>query len=490
MCGNAVDEDQDGVVVPCALEDAAVAAWTGIAAGDWSGDVVVGVAGLGGEGVDFGVGAKGANGGAGEAYLVVDAGPQGLDQSLAAAAVRFATIEPCAALGGDLAALVGDGGVGQGLAIAAPNAYGDCAVGEGIGAVWVVTGDRSGVVNLDGALAEGDPGVVQYVGPGQGSRAGISVDGVGDLDGDGTEDLVVGSLQKDPEAYGGAWLLTGPFFGPDQRSLAFEAAARWPGRAAGDQAGCAVAGLGDFEGTGDGWIGIGACRGGEGGDAAGEVYFVEGATASGDVPLGSGDQIAVVGEVGDRFGIALFGGGDMDGDGRDEVVVGHNSCGYEFFVSGADCQDGRGRTGWSVLSSEGLIRGGVYRGEEIAAWRAEVGELQSEFSCNGAAAGRWVGDAEGVDLAFGLCVDEADLGAVVLAVDPVLSGQRVMLPDEVDAVVAIPGAEAGALVGAEIGVGLGVGGGEVLLVGAWKADGLAGADAGATYVVPAAGFAP
>ena len=76
--------------------------------------------------------------------------------------------------------------------------------GTGAGAAWLVTGPVSGSVSLDAAQA-------RLLGGAPGDDAGTTVIGVGDLDGDGSSDLLVGSPGESTaaSAAGAAALLLG-----------------------------------------------------------------------------------------------------------------------------------------------------------------------------------------------------------------------------------------------------------------------------------------
>jgi hypothetical protein len=465
---------------PTAVEDAASSVWIGEAGGDWAGDVLQGLGALGGPAPDVLVGAKGARDGGGTVYLLRDVEAHAVPQLLAAAAVRFTTDDACAALGTSLGAWAGADGRHGGVVMGAHNAYGGCSPGDGVGTVWVVTGGVGvgpRTLVLDAALAAGDPGVTEIVGPGTGARAGAAVAIAGDIDEDEHPDLLVGGVPSDLADPGAAWLLLGPF-GAGQRSILLDADATLAGRAPGDQAGCAVAGLGDFDGTGTPWLGVGACGGDLGGPDAGEVYLFEAALPLPPV-LGTEDQRIVAGSTGDHVGMGLVAGGDLDGDGRDDAVVHADSCGQDVHLApGVGCRDGTwGRASWAVLRAPDLQAGVLELVEDRAALWIGVPTLANHFACDGVVSGRFLGDPDALDLAIGTCTDDALQGEVHVLVDVVPAGQRLVLPDDADHVVlrGLAGSQAGAELGAV---------GDTLLVGAWKADPETGSDAGAVYVVP------
>ncbi len=95
------------------------------------------------------------------------------------------------------------------------------------------------------------------------------------------------------------------------------------GEAAGDQAGFAVSEAGDVNGDGFSDFLIGAPYNDEGGVDAGQAYLVLGRVVgwTPDTSL-SGVDASFVGEAGgDAAGYSIAGGGDLDGDGYDDIVI-------------------------------------------------------------------------------------------------------------------------------------------------------------------------
>lgn len=155
----------------------------------------------------------------------------------------------------------------------------------------------------------------------EGSGAGEFVAVLGDTDGDGRSDLLLGDPQDGAHGYatGGAWVVPGPLNGSvEARAVAV---AQLVGEAQDDQAGWAVAGPGDVDGDGFADVLVGAPGNDALGTDAGAAYLLYGPVA-GEVALGSADVVLRGTFAGDEAGYALAGGGDLDGDGLPDLAVG------------------------------------------------------------------------------------------------------------------------------------------------------------------------
>ena len=144
--------------------------------------------------------------------------------------------------------------------------------------------------------------------------AGIVVSGAGDIDGDGYADLLIGA--RDHDERGAAYLVLGGTGGGPLSG----AEATLLGESSGDGAGRAVAGAGDVDGDGYEDLLIGAYANDAGGVNAGAAYLVYG-PVTGDVEL-VGDAAAFEGTEQSWAGWAVAGGGDMDGDGLADLAIG------------------------------------------------------------------------------------------------------------------------------------------------------------------------
>ena len=158
-----------------------------------------------------------------------------------------------------------------------------------------------------------------FIGDNRGDFVGASASGVGDVDGDGLADLLIGAPGYDSpgEQTGAAALLLGPAMGNLTLS---DADALLCGVSSNDWAGAAVAGAGDLNQDGLDDLLIGAHQSGTG-TAPGGAYAVL-ALPTGTTSL-SDAEIELIGAAGgDYTGWAVDGAGDADGDGRDDILIG------------------------------------------------------------------------------------------------------------------------------------------------------------------------
>lgn len=164
-----------------------------------------------------------------------------------------------------------------------------------------------------------DQADVVLTGSAAGDEFGEAVAGLGDADGDGFADVLVGApLREGPPGpdSGAIYRYYGGASGPSTPSAVVN------GQAAGDNFGFSVAGAGDVDADGLADAIVGAFLAGPGDNGSATVYDGSGAllvTITGEVAPQSGDW----------FGGSVSGAGDVDGDGRDDVAVGayrHDEC--------------------------------------------------------------------------------------------------------------------------------------------------------------------
>jgi len=143
-----------------------------------------------------------------------------------------------------------------------------------------------------------------------GDKLGYSVDGAGDVDGDGFADLIVGAPRADPNGL----LLAGSAFvfsGKTGTKIW-----RFDGPTSGDSLGISVSGAGDVDGDGFPDLVVGAHEADPNGlTNAGSAFVFSGATGA---LLWRFDGQAAF----DALGSFVAGAGDVDGDGRADLIVG------------------------------------------------------------------------------------------------------------------------------------------------------------------------
>ncbi len=206
----------------------------------------------------------------------------------------------------------------------AVSAYRSGRVDEDAGEVWILFLKPDATVKDWQVITEGFGGLEADLRAGD--QFGVDVGGIGDLDGDGTNDLAVGMWKRDGLATddGGVLIL---FMQPDGNVRAYQeisAKAGWADSPVGADSGFGVSvdTVGDLNGDGVNDLAIGSI--GVKKDR-GKVWIM---TMASDGTVASASSLTpgsgAVPEVapGGRFGSGIAGLGDVDGNGRVEVAIG------------------------------------------------------------------------------------------------------------------------------------------------------------------------
>lgn len=229
---------------------------------------------------------------------------------------------------------------GDGVADLVIGAYGGDPNGQtGAGESYVVFGSSSvgtsGSLNL--SVLDGSNGFV-INGIDRNDRSGSSVSSAGDINGDGVNDLIIGASSADPNSnsnagesyivFGSSELGGSGFFNLSglDGSNGFVVA----GINADDRSGSSVSGAGDINGDGVDDVIIGAYLADANGNSdAGQSYLVFGGSDAGSSglinlsALTGSNGFAINGiDAGDFAGSSVSGGGDINGDGIDDVIIG------------------------------------------------------------------------------------------------------------------------------------------------------------------------
>jgi hypothetical protein len=195
------------------------------------------------------------------------------------------------------------------------------------GRSYVIYGRAAGS-NLD---LRSPGSAVRIVGAAARDHSGVSVASAGDVNGDGWTDLVVGAPDADPFSRtdaGSSYVIYGSasLADVDLRSLGVRGF-RIDGAAAEDSSGRSVAPAGDINGDGYAEVIVGAPSADPPSRTnAGSSYVIYGKASPSNVdlalPLGSNGFRIEGAAAGDQSGSSVASAGDINGDGRTDVIVG------------------------------------------------------------------------------------------------------------------------------------------------------------------------
>ena len=292
------------------------------------------------------------------------------------------------------------------------------------GTVEVVTGSASGhELRLVHYVVEGGQVVgvedarIGTGGNSQHARASAA----GDLDGDGSADLVGSGYApwRTGEGHGSVYLVFGPI-DADHDGPISDAVVILNGQL-GDSAGAAVAGAGDLDGDGDAEVLVGAPGYGGG---VGSVWLVEGDPSLPDTPDGNlWVQTSAILEGDERdvgLGASVGPIGDVDGDGLADFAVGTYG-------------DGGETTGMAVYVVRGKATGHSDIRPIASVATAKYGTNRDGAGAGYPAALTRIGDLDGDgldDLAVGTVGDDVHNGSAWIVLAPDTDGEDLALSDQ------------------------------------------------------------
>ena len=198
-------------------------------------------------------------------------------------------------------------------------ASGNSQGGAAAGQTYLILGRSSGwSMDTDLSLSN-----ASFIGEATFDSSGDSVSGVGDVNGDGFDDFLIGA-PFGSSFLGENYLILGRSSGWSMDTDLSMSNASFFGESAGDSSGGSVSGVGDVNGDGFDDFLIGAYSNDEGGMTTGQTYLILGRSGgwSMDTNL-SLSNASFIGElIGDSSGDSVSGVGDVNGDGFDDFLIG------------------------------------------------------------------------------------------------------------------------------------------------------------------------
>ncbi|MFK8026290.1 MAG: FG-GAP-like repeat-containing protein [Ilumatobacter sp.] len=240
---------------------------------------------------------------------------------------------------------------------------------------------------------------------------GRSIAGIGDLDGDGVNDIVVGADRDDDGGTdaGAVFVLLLDADGTvaSEQKISASFGDLTATLTADDRFGTSVASVGDLDGDGRNEIVVGAPGDDDGGSGAVHVLFLDadGAVEHEQKISSVSGELPTALSAGDQFGRSVAGIGDLDGDGIPDIAVGAN------FDDGFGSD--RGAVHVLLMHADGTVKGGQKIADATGGFAASLDD-NDQFATSLAGLGDLDGDGIN-DIAVGARNDDdgvVDAGAV------------------------------------------------------------------------------
>jgi len=185
-----------------------------------------------------------------------------------------------------------------------------------VGITYLILGKASGW-SANTSLWNAD---ASFIGENIDDYSGMDIDGGGDVNRDGYDDILIGAPRNDEGGadIGQVYLIFGGTYLSTNRSLKFSNASFIEQSGQGSSAGRTVAFIGDA--NGDGYDDLAISSGGD----EGNVYIIFGKSSgwARDTSLSNADAKYIGEHIGDDLGRSITGGEDVNNDGYDDILMG------------------------------------------------------------------------------------------------------------------------------------------------------------------------